>query len=214
MPEKKNGESGKVFRREFLKDSGLIIGGAVIGSTPFLGSAVRASANQVTKTVTKEVQVPVQVQVPLEVAKSGVLVYDPSICDRCGVCEMMCSLSHEGVAGRPLSRLHIVRDPLGPDASLIACQQCASPGCYLACPLRDQAACIDGATGARYINEEKCISCKLCVEACPFDPPRITSDTGGERRLKCDLCRGRVGGPICVEYCPMKALTLVPKEGR
>ena len=204
MPEKKNGESGTVLRREFLKDGGLIVAGALIGTTSILARSADAAANTVTT----------QVEVPLDVPESGVLVHDPTVCAGCGVCEVMCSLYHEGASGRALSRLHVVRDPLAPEASLVACQQCASPGCYLACPLRDKAACIDAKTGARYINEEKCISCRLCIEACPFDPPRVTSDAEGERRLKCDLCKDRAEGPICVEYCPMKALTLVPKEGR
>jgi Fe-S-cluster-containing hydrogenase component 2 len=29
-----------------------------------------------------------------------------------------------------------------------------------------------------------------------------------DRYLKCDLCAGRDGGPVCVAICPVGALTL------
>jgi Fe-S-cluster-containing hydrogenase component 2 len=31
-----------------------------------------------------------------------------------------------------------------------------------------------------------------------------------DRYLKCDLCTGRDGGPLCVEMCPVGALYLAP----
>jgi Fe-S-cluster-containing hydrogenase component 2 len=34
------------------------------------------------------------------------------------------------------------------------------------------------------------------------------------KAYKCDLCMGREAGPICVEYCPVDALALIPVEER
>jgi Fe-S-cluster-containing hydrogenase component 2 len=73
---------------------------------------------------------------------------------------------------------------------------------------------VDGTTGSTYIDESECTGCGLCVDACPFDPPRIRINTGKNVAFKCDLCRGREGGPICVEYCPFQALKFVPKDER
>jgi len=47
----------------------------------------------------------------LEVPRSRVLVHDSNVCTGCGVCEIMCSLYHEGVIGQALARSHIVRHP-------------------------------------------------------------------------------------------------------
>jgi Fe-S-cluster-containing hydrogenase component 2 len=73
---------------------------------------------------------------------------------------------------------------------------------------------IDEATGARYIDSEKCKGCGACVRACPLTPERnvIKSKKVGDKRIyfKCDLCRDREEGPVCAEICPGKALTFVP----
>ncbi len=150
----------------------------------------------------------------MEAIKSGVITYNQKACAGCGICEIMCSLQHEGVAGPALSRANIIPDPFTAKHTHITCKQCAYPSCYYACPLPDKALCIDKETGARYINEEECINCGDCVTACPFEPSRIKTHAEKTTPFKCDLCRTRAEGPICVEYCPFQALKLVPKNER
>ena len=149
-----------------------------------------------------------------QVAASGVIVHDPKKCVGCGVCGLMCSLYHEGEAGPSLSRSGLVRDPFNYDFTFNVCQQCPSPSCYFACPLKDQARLIDSVTGARYIDEDECIGCGACIKACPFDPPRTKLHPEEKIAFTCDLCKDRREGSICVEYCPMQALTYVTKEER
>jgi len=149
-----------------------------------------------------------------EVPKSGVLVHDLNVCAGCGVCEVMCSLYHEGVLGPALARSHIVRHPFTAKHSHNMCRHCSSPGCYFACPLKDKAICIDGTTGTTYIDEDECTGCGICIDACPFEPPRIKINAEKNVAFKCDLCRRREGGPICVEYCPFQALKLVSRDER
>lgn len=127
---------------------------------------------------------------------------------------MMCSLYHEGEQGPALSRSGVVRDPFNYDFTFNVRQQCPSPSCYFACPLKDQARLIDEETGARYINADECIGCGACIKACPFDPPRTKLHNEKKIAITCDLCKDRREGPICVEYCPMHALTHVTKEER
>jgi Fe-S-cluster-containing hydrogenase component 2 len=110
--------------------------------------------------------------------------------------------------------LNIIRDAFTANHTCFICQQCPYPGCYYACPLRDKALCIDETTGARYINEDECTGCGLCADACIFDPPRVKLNTEKQVVFKCDLCRGREEGPICVEFCPLQALTLLPRDER
>jgi Fe-S-cluster-containing dehydrogenase component len=140
------------------------------------------------------------------------LVHDRKVCTGCGVCEVMCSLYHQGVPGSALARSHIVRQPFTGEHSHNTCQQCLSPSCYFACPLRDKAMCIDQTTGTAYVEKNGCTGCGMCVAACPFDPPRIKIDLQRNTATKCDLCRERESGPICVEYCPFQALRIAPKD--
>lgn len=150
----------------------------------------------------------------MELPKSGVVICDESLCTGCGVCELMCSLSHDGETGPALSRVQVVNNPFADRVNLYACQQCDSPSCYLACPLPDEALCIDEVTGARYIDEDKCTGCGLCVDACSFDPRRVRLKVDKGVAFKCDLCRGREGEPACVEYCNYGALRFVPRDER
>jgi Fe-S-cluster-containing hydrogenase component 2 len=126
----------------------------------------------------------------------------------------MCSLYRQGVAGPALARSHVVRNPFTAEHVHTACRQCPSPSCYSACPLKDRALCIDHATGVAYVDESECTGCGLCVDACPFDPPRIKINVEKNVAFKCDLCRGRESGAICVEYCPFQALKVVSKNKR
>ncbi len=55
------------------------------------------------------------------------------------------------------------------------------------------------------INEEKCISCGLCEEACRFDAilvPDRTGDPYGIDEVACDGCAA------CVYHCPVEAITM------
>ena len=46
----------------------------------------------------------------------------------------------------------------------------------------------DKATGARLVNQSKCIKCRMCIQICPFGGSFY--DTRGHKILKCDLCSG------------------------
>ena len=193
MPEDRK-ESKGIDRRQFLTGAGAVaITGAIAG--------LAACSPSTTKT---EDEAPI----------SGVITHDPTVCSGCGVCGLMCSLYHEGEQGPALARSGVVRDPFTYEFTFNVCQQCRSPSCYFACPLKDTALCIDSVTGARYVNEKNCTGCEKCIEACPFDPPRIVLHPEKKVVFSCDLCMGRDKGPICVEYCSMKALRYVTKDER
>ena len=67
--------------------------------------------------------------------------------------------------------------------------------------------CVDE-DGIVYINEEECIGCGLCAKNCKLTPPRITMDKKNRKAHKCDLCRGREGGPQCIKECPVVCIGL------
>jgi len=231
-------ESGEISRRKFLKDAGLIVGGAAIGSTVLLAACGEGevTTETVTTTVTEtaskficpyddqeftslsalqshvESAHPAEVvEVPKAMGYIAQVSIDESVCAGCGTCELVCAAVHEGSVGPSLRRIWLEKEPVELIHHLATCQQCDYPECYFICPLKDEVLCIDSVTGARYINNpDKClgVGCKFCIDACPFDPPRINFDSENNVVVKCDLCKDRADGPACIEFCNAIALTL------
>lgn len=192
-------KSGGLSRRKFIKGTGIAVAGGVVGGV--IGSQLA----------------PGEAEAALAIDKAGRIQWNPDNCTSCSRCQMACAVYHHGAVALQLSAIKWAendflygfrfRKPL-------LCNQCDQPECYYACPEKDKALSIDPATGARYINRDGCIGCGECVEACPFEVSRINFDTESNKAIKCDLCKGRPGGPVCVEVCDREALTFLPKEGR
>jgi len=146
--------------------------------------------------------------------RSGVIAADAKLCHGCGICELACSLYHDGVCSPSISRMRLRRQPLEGEFLLETCRQCDHPECYFACPTG--AVVIEPKTGARTVRGEDCTGCRVCYELCPFngDGAVIRLSPLGNVYLKCDLCYDRAEGPVCVEACPWKALSYVPAEAR
>jgi Fe-S-cluster-containing hydrogenase component 2 len=193
MADKKPDEL-KITRREFIAGAGSVL---VLGTVPNLVLGAPATAKTESPRILEGVPV------------SALIVHDPNLCAGCGVCGLMCAFYHEKEYGPSLSRNELVRDPFTAEYTFHVCQQCTSPDCYFACPKKDEALCVDKKTGVKYVNTAKCIGCGACNEACKFKPPRANVHPQKSVSFKCDLCRGREAGPICVEYCTMRALRRV-----
>jgi Fe-S-cluster-containing hydrogenase component 2 len=156
----------------------------------------------------------------ISVPKSSVIEWDATKCVSCARCMQACSTYHEGGTSPTLTAIKWFENKwlYGWDGEVPAypffCQQCSSPACYNACPLKDKALCIDAKTGARYINKANCTGCGLCVMACTLSPARINLDPPSKKAIKCDMCKDRAGGPVCVYVCDRAALTVKAKEAR
>lgn len=150
------------------------------------------------------------------------VIADKNKCIGCKVCEVACHAWHHlegqtaGVVSDPvLPKIYVRRTAQGIKA--VQCRQCEGAPCAKACT---QGA-IRFQEGRLLVSTAKCESCKDCMVACPFGAIKlaptaastpITESGGTEQRLfgnKCDLCFGRERGPICVEACPEKALSLI-----
>lgn len=133
----------------------------------------------------------------------GRIVHDPDVCAGCRVCEIVCTLSHWGFVNPDLSNIRIRTDILGGYISEAeTCKQCDGPECVAACPTG--ALHIDEATGARVIDQDVCVGCKSCLNACPAAPSNIHYNAASGTCIKCDLCGGE---PRCVANCPAHALS-------
>jgi Fe-S-cluster-containing dehydrogenase component len=74
------------------------------------------------------------------------------------------------------------------------------------------------------VDEEKCVGCLRCVEACPQQPAGLQWNHEEQHSQKCDLCadtpnwnaEGGAGGKqACIEVCPMRAIaftTEIPSQ--
>lgn len=140
------------------------------------------------------------------------IAFNADLCTGCGTCELMCALFREGVGGPAAARCRLDRNPFNAEHRFQVCRQCLAPSCYAACPFQGLAQVIDPETGIRYIDPIGCVGCQKCVKACPLDPPVIKFKADEKKAFKCDLCRERPQGPVCVEYCPTQALKLKGME--
>jgi formate dehydrogenase iron-sulfur subunit len=87
------------------------------------------------------------------------------------------------------------------------CLHCLAPGCASACPVR---AMDKQPEGPVTYDASRCMGCRYCMLACPFDIPKYEYSSAAPRVRKCSFCAERQKAglkPACTEVCPSGALT-------
>ncbi|MBQ9042830.1 MAG: 4Fe-4S dicluster domain-containing protein [Eggerthellaceae bacterium] len=161
------------------------------------------------------------------------LVINQRRCIGCQACALSCKMSNNVPDGMMWNRVLSVNTDhidgaqgtypnLTREYLPIACQHCEDPACMKVCPT---GATYKDDTGRVQIDYDKCIGCRMCMAACPYnartfnwnEPVRQVGFDYGDREVpargkgimeKCTLCkeRGDRGEePMCVVNCPMRA---------
>jgi formate dehydrogenase beta subunit len=101
------------------------------------------------------------------------------------------------------------RNQLLPSFVKVQCMHCQDPACVSACIV---GALTKKENGAVHYDVSKCIGCRYCMVACPFQIPAYEyHDPWTPRVMKCSLCHDRIskagGKPGCASVCPTEAIT-------
>ena len=127
-------------------------------------------------------------------------------CMGCHACEVACKQEHGlGVGPRLVQVLEE-----SPDYIPIYCHHCAKAPCRDVCPVE---AIARNEQGIVLIDNDLCIGCRECLEACPFGAMQF--DDRLEVAVKCDLCLHRLAEnkqPACISVCPTACISLGGKK--
>ena len=150
--------------------------------------------------------------------------FDSSACSGCKACQVACKDKNNLPLGVLWRRVYEVSGGewtnVGAEGLLpvwentifaynlsIACNHCVHPKCAGVCPVNAYEVRPDGIV---LINTQKCIGCRYCAWACPYDAPQIDRSAGVI--TKCNLCYDNLDAglpPACVAACPLRCLELV-----
>ncbi len=131
-----------------------------------------------------------------------VLAIDYEKCTGCRLCELVCSVKHEGVSNPARSRIKIVKWEQEGIFIPTVCYQCEEAPCIAVCPTN--ARFYDEEWGRTIIDYDQCLGCKACIVVCPFGATKF--DPVAKKVITCDLCDG---DPECVKFCETKAVRYV-----
>lgn len=162
---------------------------------------------------------------PADPNARGMLV-DSTLCIGCRGCEDACAeANHNGVpelSGDPAVfeqrrdtgpyAYTVVNRVSKPDAAeerfvKTQCMHCLEPACASACPAR---ALEKTPGGAVTYDGSRCLGCRYCMVACPFEVPKFEYERAVPYVKKCTFCAERQKEglpPACAEICPSGALT-------
>jgi formate dehydrogenase iron-sulfur subunit len=143
-----------------------------------------------------------------DMARTKGILIDITKCIGCHSCEQACKQVHgfpqETEATLSATSLTVVEQH-GERFVRRMCMSCQDPACASACLV---GALKKTELGPVKYEASKCIGCRYCIVACPFNVPRYEWAKLVPFVKKCDMCYSRqMKGeqPACVEACPVQA---------
>lgn len=144
--------------------------------------------------------------------KQKAVLYDSTLCVGCRACEEACArkwnlpyndaiASQEQLSENKLTTIATYGDRY----ARRMCMHCAEPTCVSVCPV---GAFQKTPLGPVVYLEDRCMGCRYCMLACPYNVPVYEWSETLPKVRKCDMCHERVkaGKPTsCSEACPTGA---------
>ena len=136
------------------------------------------------------------------------LLVDTSRCIGCFACRVACQNQNELSDDSSYIRFEDQENGQFPNVKYtitpLQCMHCAQAPCVPVCPTGASAK--DRDTGLTLVDKEKCIGCRRCVVACPYNVRVYLKDAGIAQG--CNLCLSLLKAgqePACVSTCLTKA---------
>lgn len=134
------------------------------------------------------------------------LVFTKKNCMGCHACEVACKQEHGLGVGPRLVRVIEKSSDFIP----VYCHHCAKAPCKEACAVE---AISRNEQGIVLIDNDLCIGCRECIDACPFGAMQFEDKL--EIAIKCDLCIERLlddKRPACMSVCPTGCIHFAEKK--
>lgn len=140
--------------------------------------------------------------------KTKAFLIDVTQCVGCNSCQAACKQANNlpnGEENHLSATAYTALQTYGDVYVRRMCQHCDKPTCVSVCPV---GALTKTAAGPVLYDESKCIGCRYCIQACPFNVPRYEWASNSPRVRKCVMCADRVAEGLttaCTEACPTGA---------
>ena len=135
-------------------------------------------------------------------------VINNKTCIGCHACTVACKSEHDVPLGVNRTHVKYIEKGTYPDStrefSVHRCNHCEDSPCTTICPTTALFTRLDGIVD---FDDERCIGCKSCMQACPYDALYIDPDKG--TAAKCNYCAHRIEHsyePACVIVCPTESI--------
>jgi len=135
---------------------------------------------------------------------------DSDSCIGCHACTVACKSEHDVPLGVNRTWVKYIETGTFPDVArkfnVMRCNQCEDAPCMAICPTN---ALFRADNGVVDFQDDNCIGCKSCMNACPYDALYINPETNTAH--KCNMCNHRIEvglEPSCQIVCPTEAIKI------
>lgn len=204
----------RLSRRQALLS--LAAAGSALAAGPLIGSLAQGSGESDPTHPGEEPMPP----------RRWAMVIDLRRCDGCKKCTKACQDKHYLPPQQEWIKVYTLRDRTGVEYNIPRlCMHCEDAPCVRVCPVTATFVDRDGLV---LVDQDKCIGCRLCIAACPYEaryfnwtqpklkpplPTRATPEFPSPQQRgtvgKCILCVHNIKFgqlPYCLEACTMGAI--------